>query len=114
MKEAKAVMIPCSGYECIKAKGAEVKNWIDSDVFEEVESHGQKAISTRWIIIQKVKSGTRVIMTRIVARGLELNAYRISHLLQRGIHSSLKCYIRKEMGLSCFACECCFLTGPSY
>ena len=71
VRDTEEVMITCSNDECMKAKRAEMKNWIDNDVFEEVENQGQKAISTRWIITQKIKSGTQVIKARLVARGFE-------------------------------------------
>ena len=54
------------------AKEEELQNWKDNDVFEEVSYCNKKAITTRWVISQKVTdSGERKIKARLVARGFE-------------------------------------------
>lgn len=53
------------------AKDKEIKNWLENDVYEEVEDEGQKAISVRWIITEKMKNGERTCKARLVARGFE-------------------------------------------
>ena len=55
----------------IEAKEEELKSWIKNNVFEEVEDNGQKAISTRWIVTEKIKQGKRICKARLVARGFE-------------------------------------------
>ena len=55
----------------IEAKEKELKSWKENDVYEEVEDMGQKAISTRWIVTEKVKGGEKVCKARLVARGFE-------------------------------------------
>ena len=71
VKDDEEVLVACSGEECLEEKRKEIRNWIDNEVFEEVEDQGQKSISTRWIITQKVKAGATVLKARLVARGFE-------------------------------------------
>ena len=55
------------GYEnknVIEAKEKELQSWRENNVYEE-------AISTRWIITEKVKGGERICKARLVARGFE-------------------------------------------
>ena len=62
------------GYEnknVIEAKAKELQSWRENNVYEEVEDMGQKAISTRWIITEKVKEGERICKARLVARDFE-------------------------------------------
>lgn len=54
-----------------EAKEKELKNWRDNNVYEEVNDEGQKAISTRWVITEKVKEGETICKARLVARGFE-------------------------------------------
>ena len=55
-----------------EAKGKEIKNWQDNEVFEEVESsEGQKVLSVRWVITEKVQEDKEVVKARLVARGFE-------------------------------------------
>ena len=55
------------------AKEKEIQNWIDNDVFDEVEDRRQKAISVRWVVTEKVREGNTVTKARLVARGFEEN-----------------------------------------
>ena len=56
--------------EVMEAKEKEIENWIDNNVFEEIEDNGQQTISVRWVITEKEgdKPETRA---RLVARGFE-------------------------------------------
>ena len=54
-----------------EAKEKELKNWRANNVYEEVNDEGQKAISTRWVITEKVKGGETICKARLVARGFE-------------------------------------------
>ena len=55
-----------------EAKSKEIKNWQDNEVFEEVESsEGQKVLSVRWVITEKVQEDKEVVKARLVARGFE-------------------------------------------
>ena len=48
-----------------------MQSWRENDVYEEVEDEGQKAISTRWIVTEKIKEGEKICKARLVARGFE-------------------------------------------
>ena len=55
---------------CI-AKEKEIDNWLENEVYEEVEDIGQECISVRWVITEKIKGGETVTKARLVARGFE-------------------------------------------
>ena len=55
------------------AKEKEIQNWMENDVFEEVEDKKQKAITVRWVITEKIKEGRLITKARLVARGFEEN-----------------------------------------
>ena len=55
----------------LEAKAKELQSWRENDVFEEVEDMGQKAISTRWIVTEKLKGEEKICKARLVARGFE-------------------------------------------
>lgn len=57
--------------EVFSAKEKEIKNWNDNGVYDEVENVGQRALSVRWVITEKVKDGGKVVKARLVARGFE-------------------------------------------
>ena len=62
------------GYEnknVIEAKEKQLQSWRENNVCEEAGDMEQKAISTRWIITEKVKGGERIYKARLVARGFE-------------------------------------------
>ena len=65
------VMITMSDEVVMEAKRKEIGNWIENEVFEEVEWEGQKLISVRWIITEKMKKDGMVVKARLVARGFE-------------------------------------------
>ena len=41
----------------MEAKEKELQSWKENNVYEEVETVGQKVISIRWIVTEKVKGG---------------------------------------------------------
>ena len=53
------------------AKQREVSNWVENDVFEEVECKSQELLSVRWVITEKIKNGVEVVKARLVVRGFE-------------------------------------------
>lgn len=55
----------------IEAKEKELQSWRENKAYEEVNDIGQKAISTRWIVTEKVKGGERICKARLIARGFE-------------------------------------------
>ena len=57
--------------EVAKAKEYEIKNWVNNDVFEEVEDIGQQTISVRWVITEKPLDDKFETKARLVARGFE-------------------------------------------
>ena len=59
--------------EVTVAKDKEFQNWVENNVFEMVEDRGQKCISVRWVITQKVIGGKVVTKARLVVRGFEEN-----------------------------------------
>ena len=62
-----------NNHQVIQAKEKEMKNWIQNDVFEAVENKGQRYISVRWVVTEKVKEGKTITKARLVARGYEEN-----------------------------------------
>ena len=57
--------------EVIQAKQVELQNWKDMEVYEEIKDQGQKVISTRWVITEKICEGQKGAKARLVARGFE-------------------------------------------
>ena len=60
-----------------KAKESEIQNWISNDVFEEVEDHGQSALTVRWVITEKIKENRTLTKARLVVRGFQENSASI-------------------------------------
>ena len=56
-----------------EAKQEEMENWIANDVFDSVDNEGQRYMSVRWVITEKVKGGITYIKARLVVRGFEEN-----------------------------------------
>ena len=54
-----------------EAKDREMENWHSNKVFNEVPNVGQKLISTRWVVTEKMKNGNPITKARLVARGFE-------------------------------------------
>ena len=57
--------------DVIQAKQKEIDNWKKFDVFTEVQDQGQKRISTRWVITEKINENDKNIKARLVVRGFE-------------------------------------------
>lgn len=57
--------------EVLRAKENEVTNWKDNSVYEEVEDIGQRALSVRWVVTEKVKEGQPVVKPHLIAKGFE-------------------------------------------
>ena len=55
----------------IDAKLEELGKWKANKVYEPVPSTGQKYISTRWVLTDKIIGGERKVKARLVARGFE-------------------------------------------
>ena len=52
----------------MNAKYQELKSWVDNGVFKEVADNGQPAITTRWVIVQKLSGKLKA---RLAARGFQ-------------------------------------------
>ena len=59
--------------EALDAKLEELGKWKANKVYEPVPFTGQKYISTRWVLRDKIVSGQRNVKARLVARGFEEN-----------------------------------------
>jgi hypothetical protein len=57
--------------EIEEAKKSEIENWKENDVFEIKEDIGQKTLSCRWVITEKIKDGQKKVKARLVVRGFE-------------------------------------------
>ena len=57
--------------EVMSAKENEIENWKRNDVYEEVDDVGQKTLSVRWVVTEKIKKGKTIVKARLVARGFE-------------------------------------------
>ena len=63
--------------EVQEAKKKELENMRINNVYEVVPFKGQKTVSTKWIITEKIKEGERKVKARIVAKGFEENNYHL-------------------------------------
>ena len=73
-EEVNVVFIPAYHHqkeEVIQAKQVELQNWKDMEVYEEIKDQGQKVISTRWVITEKICEGQKGAKARLVARRFE-------------------------------------------
>ena len=69
-EEVNVVLIPAYRHqeaEVIQAKQVELQNWKDMEVDEEIKDQGQKVISTRWVIMEKICEGQNGAKARLVA-----------------------------------------------
>ena len=60
--------------QIVEAMNIEIKNWIENDAFVEVVDIGQKFMSTRWVVTEKVNKEDhtdRTCKARLVVRGYE-------------------------------------------
>ena len=53
------------------AEDKELENWRNFGVYEEVTYCGQRTVSTRWVITEKVADSQIILKPRLVARGFE-------------------------------------------
>ena len=65
------MLILFNSEDVLCAKDNEITNWQNNNVYEEVEDVGQDAISVRWVVTEKMKSGRPIVKARLVARGFE-------------------------------------------
>ena len=65
------VLVNSSSSDVFRAKCSEIDNWKSNSVFEEVPDAGQRAISLRWVITEKIIEDRHVTKARLVARGFE-------------------------------------------
>ena len=73
-EEVNVIFIPAYRHhevEVIQAKQVELQNWKDMEVYEEIKDQGQKVISTRWVITEKICEGQKGAKARLVACGFE-------------------------------------------
>ena len=71
IKNESVLMFRSERHDVLEAKQKELKNWIDHDVYEEVEDKGQNCISVTWVITEKTSDGKQIVKARLVARGYE-------------------------------------------
>ena len=55
----------------LDAKYKEIDNLVENNVFDVVPDTGQRRISTKWVITEKIKNEKKIIKARLVARGFE-------------------------------------------
>ena len=67
------VLLSSTTDDVYKAKVVEIENWQQNNVFEKVPDDGQRPVSLRWVVTQKIKDGVPVTRARLVARGFEEN-----------------------------------------
>ena len=71
IEDDEEVLLGFENNQVLEAKERELQSWIENDVYEEVEDVGQRAISTKWIVTEKIKGGEKLCKARLVARGFE-------------------------------------------
>ena len=53
------------------AKAAELRSWLEREVYDEVQDKGQSCISVRWVITPKSIDGKLTTKARLVAKGFQ-------------------------------------------
>ena len=71
IRDEEEVLLGFENQVVLEAKEKELQSWRENNVYEEVEDNGQRAISTRWIVTEKLKGGEKICKARLVARGFE-------------------------------------------
>ena len=71
IKNESVLMSRSERHDVLEAKQKELENWIDYDVYEEVDDKGQNCISVTWVITEKTSDGKQIVKARLVARGYE-------------------------------------------
>ena len=69
--DVSSILLAQINNETDEAKMKELENWIDQNVYVEVNDNGQDAISVRWVVTPKLIDGQWKIKARLVARGFE-------------------------------------------
>ena len=54
-----------------ESKLEEIESWKRNRVYKRVKNVGQRSISTRWIVTEKVVNGEVICKARLVVRGFE-------------------------------------------
>ena len=67
------MLISYSSDDVLAAKESEIRNWKNNGAYEEAHNNGQKAITVRWVVTNKLKYGKSITKARLVARGFEEN-----------------------------------------
>ena len=67
------MLILFNSEEVESAKRKEFENWRDNDVYVESENNGEKYITVRWVITEKLKDGKPIVKARLVAKGFQEN-----------------------------------------
>ena len=57
--------------DIIQAMPKELQNWKEHNVYSNVDSVGQRCISTRWVISEKMKDEKSVLKARLLYHGFE-------------------------------------------
>ena len=70
-EEDENMLILFSSDVITEAKEKEVANWVQNEVYEEVEFCDQELLSVRWVVSEKVKNGQPLLKARLVVRGFE-------------------------------------------
>ena len=73
VQEETEMLVLFNNSQTKEAKDKEYNNWLEHDAIEAVENTGQKYISVRWVVTEKIKDGKSIIKARLVARGCEEN-----------------------------------------
>ena len=69
--DGEEVLLGFESGEVLEAKMKELESWKENEVYREEKENGQKTISIRWIVTEKMKEGKRICKARLVARGFE-------------------------------------------
>ena len=71
IEEEVLIATPSGNVEILEAKQVELNSWVKHNVYDEVEDRGQKVVSVRWVISQKLKDNKMKYKAHLVARGFE-------------------------------------------
>ena len=75
--QAEVFLKAVNSLEVLRAKQVELNRWHEYKVYDSVDDLGQEAISTRWVLTEKVINDSVVVKARVVARGFEETASNI-------------------------------------
>ena len=71
VSDEEEMLVLFNSTEVVNAKEKEIANWLENDVYEEVEYTNQSLLSVRWVVTEKVKNGEEIVKARLVVRGFE-------------------------------------------